>query len=60
MSPGEIQKAGAVARAGGRSMFDNPYLKLENMPVSTGEPIAEWARRERAWNLGWEMENAMR
>lgn len=60
MSIEDLQKAGANARAQGRSVFDNPFLKSENCPAHTGDTIKEWERKERAWNLGWEMENAMR
>lgn len=56
----QIQKDGANARALGRSFLDNPHLRRENMPVATGETIEAWARKERLWNLGWEMENAIR
>lgn len=55
-----IQKDGANARAANRSMFDNPYLKQEALPASTGEAPEEWSRKERLWQLGWQMEDAIR
>ncbi|TAX57099.1 hypothetical protein ELI01_18635 [Rhizobium leguminosarum] len=56
----EIQKRGANARALGKSVFDNPFLKSEEMPRATGETIEEWQAKHDAWELGWRMENAMR
>jgi hypothetical protein len=56
----DLQKQGANARALGRSVFDNPYLKAENLPVKTGETVEEWSAKNAAWELGWRMEDAMR
>lgn len=55
-----IQKAGATARAMGRSEFDNPYLKADKMPAATGEAMDEWQAKHDAWHFGWTAENAMR
>lgn len=55
----EIQKAGATARSFGRSQFDNPYLKTETMPATSGDTIDEWKGKHDAWHLGWSMEDAM-
>ncbi len=56
----DLQKQGALARAAGRSLFDNPYLKSENMPAATGDTIEDYQAKHDAWHLGWTIENAMR
>lgn len=56
----EQQKAGAEARARGESVFDNPYLKSENMPNTTGETIDVWQSKQAQWELGWRAEDLMR
>jgi hypothetical protein len=55
-----LQKAGANARAFGRSEFDNPYYKTDNLPATTREPLEKWAVKAEAWHVGWVMENAIR
>jgi hypothetical protein len=56
----KIQLHGANARARGESYMDNPYLKSANMPAKTGETIEEWAAKQEAWALGWQMEDMIR
>jgi hypothetical protein len=56
----QIQKAGANARAIGKSKMDNPYYKPENMPAATGEPIREWETKAQLWDASWDIEDAMR
>lgn len=63
LSPDEherLQRAGANARAAGRSFLDNPHLKSENCPAATGEPLEVWVAKHDAWELGWRAEDAMR
>ena len=55
-----IVMRGANARAAGVSVFDNPFLKAANCPAATGGMIAEWLAKERAWDFGWQMEDAVR
>jgi hypothetical protein len=56
----QIQKDGANARAFGRSMFDNPYLKAEHLPAKTGETVEQWQVKHDLWELGWRAEDLMR
>jgi hypothetical protein len=55
-----LEKDGARARALGRSQFDNPFLKSENMPAATGHSLEEWNAKRDAWQMGWTIEDAMR
>lgn len=55
----EIQKAGANARAMGRTEFDNPYLQESELPRATGEPVEKWLAKWEAWQLGWKLEGAV-
>ncbi len=56
----EIQKAGANARAMGRTFLDNPYLASDKLPAATGEDLDLWKEKHDAWHLGWTMEDIMR
>ncbi|MDR3418563.1 MAG: hypothetical protein P4L83_20525 [Nevskia sp.] len=57
MISSDIQQLGAHARARGEHMVCNPYYKARNMPLATGEPVASWDEKARAWRLGWEQQN---
>jgi hypothetical protein len=52
-----LQRDGARARALGRTAFDNPYLKPENMPAQTGETEDLWNAKRDAWQMGWTIED---
>jgi hypothetical protein len=56
----EIQKQGANARAMGLTQFDCPYFKPDQVPVATGESVESSNAKVEAWNLGWQIEDAMR
>jgi hypothetical protein len=56
----QIQKAGANARALGRDRYSNPYYKVEHMPVNTGQTYEKWQADIDAWDLGWQMEDALK
>jgi hypothetical protein len=55
-----ITKAGATARALGKSKMDCPYYKADAVPAATGESIEEWLAKIEAWELGWTAEDMMR
>lgn len=55
-----IISRGANARAAGVSVFDNPFLRLESLPATTGESIEEWQAKQSAWDFGWKAEDAIR
>jgi hypothetical protein len=50
----QIERSGAEAAAQGLGWQANPYLRPENMPVATGESLAEWCRKHDAWQRGFE------
>lgn len=56
----EIIQAGANARASGQSMFDNPYLRSEELPAQSGISLEVWQSRHDAWHHGYEMEDMVR
>lgn len=56
----ELQQQGANARALGRSPIDNPFYRVEAMPISTGESTELWNAKAEAWGLGFTLEDAMR
>lgn len=52
----DIQKLGEQAARKGLTLLDCPYLRAEEMPGHTGEPIALWRNRVSAWEAGWRRE----
>ncbi|MGV2862374.1 CrpP-related protein [Achromobacter sp. ESBL13] len=52
----DIQNQGAQAARNGWSLFDCPYLRAQQMPGHTGEPISEWRAKVAAWEAGWKTE----
>lgn len=55
-----ILTQGAEARAAGKSVFDNPFLRPEQMPAATGDSIEDWQRKHDEWDAGWKIEDAIR
>ena len=55
-----LQKAGAEARAAGKTEIDCPLYKPKNMPATTGEDVELWSLRQDCWQLGWKIENMIR
>ncbi len=56
----DIKKDGATARALGKRLLQNPYLKSNQMPSETGESAQEWQAKHDQWELGWRIEDAIR
>lgn len=54
-----IEAAGAEAYRSGRPYLHNPYYDSVNCPGATGEPLADWDRKVRAWERGWETERRL-
>ena len=49
-----IESEGALAAQAGRSWQSNPFLRRENMPAATREPLTDWTRKHDAWQRGFE------
>lgn len=56
----EIIQAGANARANGQSIFDNPYLKVEELPAAKGISLETWINKHDAWQHGYQLEDIVR
>lgn len=56
----ELHRRGANARAAALSALDNPFYKAEAMPAATGESVERWLPKVQAWDLGWQIEDAIR
>lgn len=52
----DIHDQGAQAARNGWSLFDCPYLRAQQMPGHTGEPIGLWRAKVAAWEAGWKTE----
>lgn len=52
----DIQKLGAQAAREGLTLWDCPYYRAVEMPGHTGESIALWSAKVRAWEAGWLMQ----
>lgn len=60
MNPSELILIGANARANGQSIADNPFFKIDNMPINTKESAESWNDKAQAWNDGWFIEDVLR
>ncbi len=49
-----IESEGALAARAGHPWQSNPFLRRENMPAATGEPVGHWTRKHDAWQRGFE------
>jgi hypothetical protein len=56
----QIQRFGANAKAQGRSIFDNPYLKKSALPAFSGDTPEQWEAKRAAWEIGYRVEELMR
>jgi hypothetical protein len=54
-----IQQAGANAKASGRSIFDNPYLKTAALPAHSGDTPEWWEAKRLNWEIGYRAEELM-
>jgi len=60
LNPGErseLERQGAKAAARGDSIDDNPMLRQENQPGSTGETQRVWSTRRDAWQEGYDAQH---
>ncbi|CAB3959594.1 MAG: hypothetical protein E2591_00810 [Achromobacter sp.] len=56
----DIQKLGAQAARDGLTLWDCPFLRACEMPGHTGESIAQWEDKVRAWEAGWRAQVRLR
>ena len=56
----DLMQVGSVARAAGTNLIDNPFYHQNNMPAATGERLAEWEAKVKAWDAGWISEDTIR
>ena len=48
-----LRAEGAVARAAGATILDNPFYRTENLPSDNEDDFARWEAQALAWESGW-------